>query len=151
MCHSRLAGPLWIIPSWNAWRIQMPCLWYASHAWGPVVHKAGRLGMEIGWGTALSGGSRCCGGGGQSGGFKCCNPLHPHACLIPRTGAMGHKGFSAKSEIRRGFNADFYYQHQVTAWLWDREDVFTTLHKHCTVSALEPEPKNSHASLDATQ
>lgn len=63
MCHSRLAGPLWIIPSWNAWRIQMPRSWHASHAWGPMVHEAGRLGMEIGWGTVLSGGSRCCSGG----------------------------------------------------------------------------------------
>lgn len=99
----------------------------------------------------LAGVQSCLDGAGVAvGGFKCSNPLHPYARLILRTGATGHKGFSAKSEIRRGFNADFNYQHQVTARLWDREVVFTTPHKHCTMSPLEPQPKTGRASLDAS-
>lgn len=150
MCHSRLAGPLWIIPSWNAWRIQMPRLWHASHAWGPAVHEAGRVGMEIGRGTVLSGGSRCCSGGVNRGVSNAATPsIHTPAWFREQV-RRGTKGSVQKSEIRRGFNTDFYYQHQVTARLWDREDVFTTLHKHCTVSPLEPQPKNGRASLDAS-
>lgn len=87
---------------------------------------------------------------GQSRGSNAETPAIHTLCLIPRTGATGHKGFSAKSEIKRGFNTEFYYQHQVTGRLWDREDVFTTLHKHCTVSPLELQPKNGRASLDAS-
>lgn len=44
---------------------------------------------------------------GQSGGSNAATPAIHTLCLIPRTGATGHKGFGAKSEIKRGLIQNF--------------------------------------------